>query len=155
METEKGMENAELDLCALTAADLGACAEVFVEAFGGSPWNEPWTWEQARRRLAEALGTPAALGVAARRGPAVGFALGFGEQGYDGRVFYLKEMAVRPAWQRRGVGRALLRQLEERARQRGYRHLYLLTRRGTPALGFYRGAGFRESARAVLLSKGL
>ena len=146
----------ELDFSALTQADLGACADVFVEAFGGAPWNERWTWEQARRRLAEALGTPAALGVTVRRrGQAVGFALGFGEQGYDGRVFYLKEMAVWPAGQRRGTGRVLLQQLGERVRQRGYRQLYLLTRRGTPALDFYLGEGFRESARTLLLSKRL
>lgn len=59
MKMEKKMDEMELGFSALTEADLGACADVFVAAFGAAPWDEPWTWEQARARLAGALGPPA------------------------------------------------------------------------------------------------
>jgi aminoglycoside 6'-N-acetyltransferase I len=135
--------------------DLDACAVLFVEAFKGKPWNESWTHARARRRLQETLHTPGAFAVAARLDGVEAFAAGFGEQGYDGRVFYLKEMAVRPNWQRCGLGRLLAETLEREIRRLGYGHMYLLTRRGTPALNFYVGAGFHISQRTLLLSKPL
>lgn len=50
-----------------------------------------------------------------------GNALGWigGIEQYDGNVYELHPLAVEPSAQRRGIGRALVRDLEEQARQRG------------------------------------
>ena len=57
----------------------------------------------------------------------------------------VKRMYVRPEARNRGLGRALLNQLLEEARQIGYERVRLDTARFmTEAHKLYRGAGFRE-----------
>lgn len=53
----------------------------------------------------------------------------------------LRYMAVAEAWQKKGVGRKILRHMEEVARQRGARHLLLHARDN--ALGFYSKLGYQ------------
>jgi aminoglycoside 6'-N-acetyltransferase I len=48
-----------------------------------------------------------------------------GIPGYDGRVWEVHPMVVRPSHQRRGIGRALLADLESLARERGVLTLWL------------------------------
>ncbi len=64
----------------------------------------------------------------------------------------LKRMRVHPDVQRRGFGRAILRRLEGRAIQLGYRRLVLdTTERQVAAIGLYRSEGFAETGRGEVL----
>jgi ribosomal-protein-alanine N-acetyltransferase len=60
---------------------------------------------------------------------------------------HLNLLAVRPAWQRRGVGRRMLDWLEESARVAGISAIHLEVR-ASNATGrrFYRALGFQEVA---------
>jgi ribosomal protein S18 acetylase RimI-like enzyme len=70
----------------------------------------------------------------------------------EGEVAELKRMRVHPELQRRGYGRAILRRLEGRAAQLGYRRLVLdTTERQVAALRLYRSAGFIETGRGEVL----
>lgn len=90
-------------------ADLAACVEVFLEVFNGPPWNENWAPEAARRRLEDCFRTPGFQGwVTETDGVLSALALGYREPYNRECHFFLKEMCVRPAWQRRGVGRGLM-----------------------------------------------
>ncbi|MCA3179032.1 MAG: arsenic resistance N-acetyltransferase ArsN2 [Burkholderiales bacterium] len=62
-----------------------------------------------------------------------------------GDVALVRSLAVRPALQKRGLGRALVMQALEEARKRGIRAVYLLT---TTAAGFFARLGFRQVARS-------
>ena len=63
----------------------------------------------------------------------------------------ITRMRVLPGMQRRGFGRIILRRLEARARELGYRRLVLkTTERQTAALGLYRAEGFVETGRDVV-----
>jgi ribosomal protein S18 acetylase RimI-like enzyme len=60
-------------------------------------------------------------------------------------------MCVHPSFQRRGFGRLLLRGLEDRAAELGFRRLRLdTTVMQTAAQGLYRSAGYREVGRGQL-----
>jgi len=64
----------------------------------------------------------------------------------------VKRMRVHPDLQRRGHGRAVLRRLEARAVQLGYRRLVLdTTERQVPAIALYRSEGFVEIGRGQVL----
>ncbi|WP_285681351.1 GNAT family N-acetyltransferase [Actinoplanes sp. NBRC 103695] len=55
---------------------------------------------------------------------------------------------VHPAIRRRGIGRALMAELEQRAAQRGLRAMCLDTATNQPeAMAFYQGLGYREVGR--------
>lgn len=131
----------------LTAADLDACVEVFVETFAAPPWDEAWTPADARRRLEDFLGTPRSRGVGVRDtdGRLVGFALGHLERFGTDDHFLLQEMAVLPRDQRSGHGSTLLAALREG--MPGVTHWHLLTARDSPAAAFYARHGFRPAGR--------
>ncbi len=60
----------------------------------------------------------------------------------------VKRIRVHPGQQRRGFGRTVLRRLEERARELGYRRLVLdTTERQVAAIALYRSEGFTETGR--------
>jgi acetyltransferase len=56
----------------------------------------------------------------------------------------LQKLFVATALRGSGVGRSLMAALHETARQHGRSLLFLNTRRGDPAEGFYKGLGYRE-----------
>lgn len=125
--------------------DLDAGARLYRAAFNGPPWNDDWTVETARTRLAEIVDTPGYRGFAASTdGELVGLAVGNAERWHTGEHFHLKEMCVRPEEQGSGIGTRLVAHLVEDLRDAGVERVYLLTARDGPASAFYRSRGFRR-----------
>ena len=98
-------------------------AELVLEAFAHIPhWlkNIDGALDEVRESFA-----PGCLSRVARddAGNALGWIGGIVQ--YDGNAFELHPLAVKPSAQRRGIGRALVRDLEAQARQRGASTLYL------------------------------
>lgn len=59
----------------------------------------------------------------------------------------IKRMRVEPSLQRRGLGRSILRELEQRARAAGFRRAFLVTTvQQKPARALYESAGYRVTA---------
>ena len=136
------------------AEDLDEAAALFRAVFNDEPWNDAWELESARLRLADVLATPGGRGVCLRAdGRLRAFALGHAEQWFTGRHFFLKEMCVEAAQQRRGHGSALLSALE--GRLVGIEQVYLLTSRDGAAQDFYLRNGFRTASRQQMLVKDL
>lgn len=98
----------------------------------------PWTWTPAR--ITRCVRNPDTMVLAARRQRVlVGFAIMMFAQSES----HLSLLAVRPAWQRRGVGRALLSWLEKSARVAGTSVVYLEVRADNPqARAFYGALGY-------------
>lgn len=103
----------------------------------------PWTWTPAR--IARCVRDPETVVLAARRQQLlVGFAImTFGES-----ESHLSLLAVRPAWQRQGIGRRLLGWLETSARVAGAGVVYLEVRADNPqGRAFYRSLGYQPVQR--------
>ncbi len=73
------------------------------------------------------------------------------EQWFDGVHFYLKEMFVHPALQRRGIGSGMLRELKRTLGHHGVRRIYLLTERDGAAADFYGAQGLYQSPRMTMM----
>ena len=70
------------------------------------------------------------------------------------RPLYVDELAVHPAYQRRGIGGFILEQLDHLARVRGCTHLVLeVAENNEPALRFYRSRNFHRLDAAIFLAK--
>ena len=136
--------------------NLARCERVFLDVFNNPPWNEKWQAEAVARRLDDINQTPGFYGLLCTiEDETVGFALGTIEQWDVSKHFYLKEMCVVSAQQRRGVGVALLSALEENLKSKGVAKIYLHTARDMPAQSFYEKQGFYVSARMIMMSKWL
>ena len=92
-------------------------AEILTAAFH-EHWPEAWsTLEEALAELEE-MSAPERIARAALEDGAVVGLIG-GIPGYDGHVWELHPLAVRPDRQRRGIGALLVRDFEEQVRARG------------------------------------
>ena len=134
---------------------LDAAAALYVGVFNAPPWDDAWTAETSRRRLAEALAAPGALGLVLHADRLLGFALGAVEPWFDGEHFYLKELCVRSDRQRAGLGTRLMRHLERELRERDIDRIYLLTAADGPAARFYETLGYYRSPRVALMARRL
>jgi GNAT superfamily N-acetyltransferase len=115
------------------AADPLRSAEtvVFDRTFAGDPAERPRRLVFLRAPGGETVGTVAAW---------------FGEADW-GRVHWLM---VRPGWQGRGLGRALLYWALHRLRELGHRRAFLITEAArVPALRLYLSAGFVPDPRSA------
>jgi ribosomal protein S18 acetylase RimI-like enzyme len=74
---------------------------------------------------------------------------------FGGRVAFVTDLYLDPAYRRRGIGTEIMKQLEQFCRDRGIKTIELQAeRRNRAALSFYRRRGFRRHDR-VALSKRL
>lgn len=92
-------------------------AAILVAAFAHIP--DTWsTLEQARAEVLESFAPGRISRIALdENGDAMGWVGGIPQ--YDGIVFELHPLAIKPSHQRRGIGRILTADFEEQARQRG------------------------------------
>ncbi len=101
----------------------------------------PWSWNETR--VACCLANPDCIVITAQDGNRlVGFAI---MEFHDDRA-HLSLLAVKPGYQRQGIGRALLDWLNSSARTAGTFLVHLEVRAGNEsAKAFYRRLGFREA----------
>lgn len=101
----------------------------------------PWSWNE--RRIANCLVNRDCVVLTARDARRlVGFAI---MEFLDDRA-HLSLLAVKPGYQRMGVGRALLEWLHSSARTAGTFLVQLEVRSGNrPAMAFYKSLGFHEA----------
>lgn len=122
-------------------ADTEALAALWERAGLTRPWNDPHADIALARR-----GPHSTILVAREGGRILGSAM-VGHDGHRGWVYYL---AVEPDLQGRGLGRALLRAVEDWLRARAIPKLMLLVRPDNEKVrGFYAAEGYVEEPRIV------
>ncbi len=117
-----------------TEDDLGWMAALEVELFGAGAWSESLIREDHALGLRD-------YRCAEWDGERAGYAV----WGPDGDVFHLMNIALDPAFRRRGIGRALMDDMFVAARARGERDVWLevaVTNRA--AILLYRKFGFKD-----------
>ena len=136
----------------MTEERMEEYVRIFLGAFGGEPWNEPWTAQQAAARLEGYLRSPAGYGLCAEvDGQIAAFILGQFEPYYDGLRFYIQEFCC--AAPGKGVGTALLCELERRLKEQGVGRTYLMTIHGEATEGYYQRRGYVTDPENIWMYK--
>ena len=103
--TEKS--NVTIRLC--LTDHLNRYGQIYASAFSGEPWNDPWKVEDAIVHVKELLESKQSYGLEyVVDGNVAGFILGTSMLFHYGRTFEINDLAVDPAYQGRGIGKALL-----------------------------------------------
>jgi ribosomal-protein-alanine N-acetyltransferase len=127
------------------AADIAVMSRDYIEQ------GLPWTWTE--ERVANAIRDPETNVVVAGENGAL---VGFGIMYYASDDAHLLLFAVRRAHQRRGVGSAILRWLEDVAREAGATRIRVeCLRENSVARNFYCEHGYHELDIAKKFYRGL
>ena len=131
--------------------------ELFKRVFMNEPWNDDWSdGEQLRQYILDLTGSRNSLTLGYfDGGDMAALSMGHIRHWYEGIEYIIDELCVRTDCQGRGVGTAFLRDMEAFLRQRGMKHIFLLTERTVPAYRFYRKNGFIELKDNVAFAKRL
>ncbi len=110
------MDFAIVDLSALPAAARQQVAQILVDAFA-KDWPSAWpSLAEAEAELAD-FNEETLCRVAVRGEQVLGWVGAIPE--YDGNVWELHPLAIAPAYQRQGIGRGLVADIEAQVRARG------------------------------------
>ena len=131
-----------LDIGPLAPVHHDAAVALWHETGLTRPWNDP------RADLERAVGGPASTALAARRDGLLVATVMVGHDGHRGWVYYL---AVSPAAQRHGLGRAMMGAAEAWLSDRGVPKLNLMVRAdNAAAVDFYAALGYERDAVTVM-----
>ena len=90
--------------------------------------------------------------VAEEAGLIIGSVIG----GWDGRRGFVWHLATKPGYQRKGIGRALVRQVEERLRKKGAVIVYaMILTRNKRSRDFFTAYGYENRGDQVIVRKDL
>ncbi|EJT6171093.1 GNAT family N-acetyltransferase [Clostridium perfringens] len=135
---------------------LNECAELFVKTFSQEPWNEPWNFESAKKRLNDVVLTPGFRGAVLRNDEKIeGVILGNLEQWYDGEHFCVKEFFVDSSSQGKGTGKKLLNALENILMKKEVGVVHFWTMKGSTAEAFYNKRGYEIPKELIMMRKKL
>ncbi|MBN1439382.1 MAG: GNAT family N-acetyltransferase [Anaerolineales bacterium] len=147
------MENT-LKIRRLSAGDLEACVELLLESYNPPPWNDRWTPDSGKRYLSEFMSHVHFFGFAAVESETMAGALfAHRKTWWTHDELFIDELFIKPEFQRRGYGRALLEKIEALSKAEGLGGVTLLTNRDLPAKAFYEKSGFTAADHIVFLFK--
>ena len=126
--------------------------EIYVKAFSGEPWNDPWDPADAVIHVRELLESKQSYGMEyVEDGKVVGFILGTSMLFHYGRTFEINDLAVDPAYQRRGIAKMLLERCLAGMKARGIVGVHLITAGEGILPAFYEKYGFKKENEVILM----
>lgn len=121
--------------------DVSVIAEIWISQMRSPPYNLAMSDDEALDAIRGYISS-VDLTVAVLRDEVVGFCAASLYRYIDGYRVWISELHVRKGMERKGIGGALIRSLEERFRPHGARVLELLTHESSDASRFYEAKGF-------------
>lgn len=130
-------------------------AEIYVETYNAPPWNDKWTVSLATQRLDEMINCRDSYGLVCidNESKIIGMIVGNSETYYNCAQFFIKDFFVIPSVQGRGIGSALMDELESRLKSKGIDKTYLLTSRTDKTEKYYQKRGYQSWNGMVLMGK--
>lgn len=142
----------EYKIQSLKIENLERYGEIYAAAFSGEPWNDPWNVENAIIHVRELLESKQSYGLECiEDGKVVGFILGTSMLFHYGRTFEINDLAVDPAYQRRGIAKLLMEKCLADIKNQGMVGVHLITAGEGVLPEFYERYGFKKENEVILM----
>lgn len=142
----------EYRIQSLKIENLERYGEIYAAAFSGEPWNDPWNVEDAIIHVRELLESKQSYGLECiEDGKVVGFILGTSMLFHYGRTFEINDLAVDPAYQRRGIAKLLMEKCLADIKNQGMVGVHLITAGEGVLPEFYERYGFKKEKEVILM----
>ena len=136
----------------MEAADIDRVVPLYIDYYNAQ--GDEWTPEIVRRRIWQVLGSPDSYCLMALEGGEVlGFAMGRFEQFYDLTAYNLVEIVIAGPHQNRGLGTALMGELERRVKDQGAAMVQLMAVNDEAHERFYGRLGYKNAVNLVLKAR--
>lgn len=113
-----------------------------------------WTDAATYRRIHQVVTREDSFGLTVQnKGGIIGFAMGYFEQYDDGMVYDLVEIVIAHAYQNKGIGTMLMRELEKQVRALGGFMVQMTAANDALHNHFYTKLGYSDCSNLVLKSK--
>ncbi len=146
----------ELVFSTIEEDDLVDCSELYAATFREPPWNEGWNMEDAYERISSYLSHPKSVAIKVSANEQIcGFVFGKIQQWNSYTSYDLEEMCVSKAFHRKGIGKALIAELEASLMEKGVSKIYLVTQRASIPSYFYSSLAFSEERDLIIMVKSL
>ena len=150
MTREEWMTNRHI--LPITMDHVARYGEIYATAFSGEPWNDPWDPADAVIHVQELLESKQSYGMEyVEDDRVVGFILGTSMLFHYGRTFEINDLAVDPAYQRKGIAGKLLKRCLADMKTRGMAGIHLITAGEGILPAFYEKYGFKKENEVILM----
>ena len=130
--------------------DLESITNLFLQEYSKPPYNETWDLKQAQKRIKGHHASGAQIYVSEHNQKIIGFLIFNRGVFWGGERRYVEEVVVDAEYQRQGVGKELMKTVENDCDHQKETQIYLLSKRGTNAFLFYDGLNFKENGWVLL-----
>lgn len=138
----------------MLSTDLTDCAEILCQVYNNELWQCRWELHTAKAYLMDYFEGKKFVGfVLEEEGKLRGALFAREKIWWNNSEIFLDEMFVRPDCQGRGLGTALLNQLQAHIAEKGLAGCTLTTNRYAPAPVFYKKNGFSEYEHVLFMGK--
>ena len=135
---------------------LDEYGKIYAAAFSGEPWNDAWKPDDAAVHVKELLESNQSYGLEyVINGKIAGFVLGTSMLFHYGRTFEINDLAVDPAFQKRGIAKKLMEALLSDLKKQDIVGVHLLTAAEAFLPEFYERFGFQKEKRVIPMGKDL
>ena len=138
-----------------TKKDFGRLVELIRIEYGKSPYNEKWTKGSGLKTLRYYLKIGGEIYTAEIDKRVVGFIISRGEYYNKGISTIVEELVVERRFQGKGIGKALLKRVEDNSKKAKINEIYLTTSKKAPAFKFYKKLGYVPAKYTVYMKKRL
>lgn len=144
----------ELEVRELILDDIPKAANVYVKAYAEGDWNEKWVYEDASQRIYEIFSSPHCKGgVCVLKEEVIGCILFEILTWHTGKQLEIKEIFVTPSFQRKGIGKKLLKYAEIVGKGIGVSELFLWTNKSETLINFYSKLGYQDDCNTTQFIK--